>query len=109
MSNKESEKDPKRFLSIRLSTDELKEIYRQCERSTCRSLTEYAKKVLTRDPVMVRVRNESLDELLQAMIGIKNEIQHLTGHAEEKSCLQLQQDLGLILSLTRQVYEKWSR
>jgi len=109
MQKKVPEKDPKRFLSIRLSEDELKEIYHQCERSACRSLTEYAKKVLTREPVIVKVRNESLDELLQAMIGIKNKVQQLAEHAEEKSCLQLQQDLGLILSLTRQVYEKWSR
>jgi len=61
----------KRFLSIRLTESELKEIYRQCERSTCGSLTEYSKKVLTKKPVIVKVRNESQDDLLQAMIGIK--------------------------------------
>ena len=103
-------KDPpkKRFLSIRLTENELKDIYRQCERSTCHSLTEYAKKVLTRKPVIVRHRNESQDDLLQAMIGIKNRLDQLTEMALEKRDLLLLRELNEIKSLTRQMFEKWS-
>ena len=98
-------KDPpkKRFLSIRLTESELKDIYRQCERSTCRSLTEYAKKVLTRKAVKVKVRNESQDDLLQAMIGIKNRLDQLTGMALKKRDLLLLRELNEIKSLTRQI------
>jgi hypothetical protein len=67
----------KRFLSIRLTEGELKEIYRQCEKSSCRSLTEYTKKVLTKKPVIGKNRNESHDNLLQAMIAIKNRLDDL--------------------------------
>jgi hypothetical protein len=103
-------KDPpkKRFLSIRLTESELKDIYRQCERSTCRSLTEYAKKVLTRKPVIVRHRNESQDDLLEAMTGIKNRLDQLTEMALEKRDLLLLRELSEIKSLTRQMFEKWS-
>ena len=106
------QKDPNkknRFLSIRLNEAELKEIYRQCERSTCRSLTEYATKVLTRKPVIVKVRNESQDDLLEAMIGIKNKLAQLTEMATEKNDLLILREINEIKSLTRQIFEKWSR
>jgi hypothetical protein len=72
-----NEKQPKRFVSVRLTEEEFKEVYRQCENSTCRSLTEYVKKVLTKKPVAVKVRNQSQDELLQTMIGLKNRLDQL--------------------------------
>jgi hypothetical protein len=64
----------KRFLSIRLDETELKEVYRLMDHSTCNSLTEYAKKVLLKKPVRVKVRDESKDLLLQEMIRIKNRL-----------------------------------
>ena len=101
------EKQPtKRFLSIRLSQEEFKEVYRQCENSTCRSLTEYAKKVLTKKPVTVKVRNQSQDDLLQAMIGIKNRLEQLAGRAEELNAPNLLRELADIKSITRQTFEK---
>jgi hypothetical protein len=99
----------KRFLSIRLTEGELKEIYRQCERSTCRSLTEYSKKVLTKKPVIVKIRNESRDDLLQVMIGIRNRLDQLTKQAREKGDILLLKEIGEIRSLIRQIFTKWSR
>jgi hypothetical protein len=100
---------PKRFLSIRLTPDEFEEVYRQCEKSTCRSLTEYAKKVLTKKPVTIKVRNQSQDELLLAMIGIKNRLDELAGQAAEINATDLAREIGEIKSLTRQTFEKWSQ
>jgi hypothetical protein len=100
---------PKRFLSIRLTPDEFEEVYRQCEKSTCRSLTEYAKKVLTKRPVTIKVRNQSQDELLLAMIGIKNRLEELTGQAAEMNAADLAKEIGEIKLLTRQTFEKWSQ
>jgi hypothetical protein len=95
----------KRFLSIRLSQEEFKEVYRQCENSTCRSLTEYAKKVLTKKPVTVKIRNQSQDDLLQVMIGIKNRLDQLTARAEELNAGNLRSELAEIKSITRQIFE----
>ncbi len=55
---------PKRFLSVRLTSEELEEVKQHSQTSTCRSLTEYVKKVLTKKPVTVKVRNQSQDDLL---------------------------------------------
>jgi hypothetical protein len=73
MSNKEA----KRFLSIRLSAEELQEVYHHQQESTCRSLTEYVKKVLTGKPVIVKVRDESREDTLQQLIAIKNRLDTL--------------------------------
>lgn len=77
MSNKEA----KRFLSIRLSADELQEVYNHQHQSTCRSLTEYVKKVLTAKPVTVKVRDESKEDTLQQLIAIKNKLDVLADHS----------------------------
>jgi hypothetical protein len=73
MSNKEA----KRFLSVRLSADELQEVYNYQHQSTCRSLTEYVKKVLTSKPITVKVRDESKEDTLQQLIAIKNRLDDL--------------------------------
>ena len=73
MSNKEA----KRFLSIRLTAEELQEVYSHQHQSTCRSLTEYVKKVLTAKPVTVKVRDEAKEDTLQQLIAIKNRLDQL--------------------------------
>ena len=78
MSNKEA----KRFLSIRLSAEELQEVYDHQHQSTCRSLTEYVKKVLTAKPVTVKVRDESKEDTLQQLIAIKNRLDALVERSE---------------------------
>lgn len=47
----------KRFLSIRLTESELRAIYRQYKRSGCRSLTEYAKKILLKNSGLDKTPN----------------------------------------------------
>lgn len=73
MSNKEA----KRFLSIRLSAEELQEVYNYQHQSSCRSLTEYVKKVLTSKPVMMKTQDESKEDTLQQLIAIKNRLDSL--------------------------------
>ncbi len=101
--------ESKRFLSIRLLPGELKEVYRRYKSSGCRSLTEYAKKVLMNKPVTVRTRNGSIDEMLHCLIGIKSRLDSLEERLDERIDAQLQQDMADIKSYTRQFYEKWSQ
>src|SRR5579863_2527190 len=98
---------PKRFLSVRLTSEELEEVKQHSQSSACRSLTEYVKKLLTKKPVTVKVRNQSQDELLLAMIGIKNRLDQLAGQAEQMGCPQLHREIAEIKLLTRQIGEKW--
>ena len=101
-----SEKQAKRFVSVRLTEEEFKEVYRQCENSTCRSLTEYVKKVLTKKPVTVKVRNQSQDELLLTMIGLKKRLDQLAAQAEG-SGVSVLLEIREIKSLTAKIAEKW--
>jgi hypothetical protein len=99
----------KRFLSVRLTSEELEEVYQQSKNSTCRSLTEYVKKVLTKKPVTIKVRNQTQDELLTAMVGIKNRLDQLAEQAQETNSDVLHREIAEIKSLTRQIFEKWYR
>lgn len=100
---------PKRFLSVRLSSEELEEVYQYSNSSTCRSLTEYVKKVLTKKPVTVKVRNQSQDDLLAVYIGIKNRLDQLTERAENKSEAELLREIAELRLLARQAFEQWNR
>jgi hypothetical protein len=100
---------PKRFLSVRLSSEELEEVYQLSKTSTCRSLTEYVKKVLTKKPVTVKVRNQSQDELLAAMIGIKSRLDQLVEHVHDKNEAELLREVAEMKMLTRRVIENWNQ
>ena|ERR1700761_1159313 len=97
----------KRFISVRLTEEEFQQVYRRCDQSTSQSLTEYAKKVLTGKPVTFRVRNQSQDELLETLVGIKSRLDELAEHAEEKTQTALLQEIIATRSLIRQIAEKW--
>jgi hypothetical protein len=86
---------PKRFLSVRLTPEELEEVYQHSQNSACRSLTEYAKKVLTKKPVIIKIRNQSQDDLLAVMIGIKNRLDQLTEQVQDKNnCAELVREIA---------------
>jgi hypothetical protein len=97
---------PKRFLSVRLSSEELEEVKQHSQSASCRSLTEYVKKVLTKKPVTVKVRNQSQDDLLAVMIGIKNRLDQLAEQGQNGKDGEHTFDLGEIRSLMRQIHEK---
>ena len=71
-----------RFLSIRLSPEEFDEVYRQLQKTTCRSLTEYAKKLLTNKPITVKVRDQTREDMLQQLGLIKSRLDTLIGKQE---------------------------
>ncbi|HXD78345.1 MAG TPA: hypothetical protein VN616_11090 [Puia sp.] len=98
---------PKRFLSVRLSSEELEEVYQHSKSSSCRSLTEYVKKVLTKKPVMMKVRTESQDDLLGAVADIKNRLDQLAERAQGKNEAEVLREIAEIKALTKQTFEKW--
>jgi hypothetical protein len=101
------ETSPKRFISIRLSPAEFKEVHRRVERTTCNSLTEYVKKVITGKPVTVKVRNESQDQLRQEIIHVKNQLTQLADTAERTNNHTLLVEIAEIKSTVLQIAKKW--
>ena len=97
-----------RFLSIRLSAEEYAEVYQYLQQSTCRSLTEYVKKVLTNKPVTVKVRDQSREEVLQQLTLIKSRLETLVDNAAPADARHLLQEVADIKSSIRQIAEKCS-
>ena len=100
---------PKRFLSVRLTSEELEEVYQHSKSSSCRSLTEYVKKVLTNKPVTVKVKNQSQEEVLAALIGVRNRLDEVTGQTRVDNNPALLQEIGEIKVMMRQIHEKLDR
>lgn len=97
-----------RFLSIRLSTEEFDEVYQHLQQSTCRSLTEYVKKVLTQKPVTVKVRDQTREDVLQQLILIKSRLEALLEKAAPHDTPSLQHEITEIKSYLREIAEKCS-
>ncbi len=64
----------KEWISFRVKPEEYNEIYKLFQLTTCRTLSEYTRKVLLKKPVVVKYRNQSADSFLEEMILLKNEL-----------------------------------
>lgn len=67
----------KSWISFRVRPKEYDIIHAHFQKTTCRKLSEYARKVLLNKPVIVKYRNQSADEFLREMIKLKNELSAL--------------------------------
>lgn len=63
-----------KWLHLRLSPKEYETVQRQFSKTTCRKISEYARKRLLSKPVTVNYRNQSLDELMRELIQLRNEL-----------------------------------
>ena len=63
-----------KWLHIRLKEDEHTRINNKFSKSTCRKLSEYARRVLLDKVVTVNQRNQSLDDFMTEMIKLRNEL-----------------------------------
>lgn len=63
-----------RWLTVRLSAWEEKALLQLYSRTTSRSLSEYARAVLLKDPVTVLYRDASADDFLTQMLQLKSEL-----------------------------------
>ena len=70
----QTDKKVKNWISFRVKPNEYNKIHGLFSSTTCRKLSEYARKVLLNKPVVVKYRNQSADEFLSAMIPLKNEL-----------------------------------
>jgi len=66
--------ESREWVSFRVKPAEYEHIEKLRRSTTCRSLSEYARKVLLAKPIIVKYRNESADQYLEEMILLKNEL-----------------------------------
>ena len=74
---KEAKQTHSKWLHIRLKEEEYTRIHKKYEASTCRKLSEYARRVLLEKIVTVNYRNQSLDDFMAEMIRVRNELQSI--------------------------------
>jgi len=71
---KKGNKIRSKWLTIRLNEEEEKKLNQLYSRTTCNALSEYARGVLLREPIIILYRNRTADEFLEEMIFLKNEL-----------------------------------
>ncbi len=71
-----SEKNSNRtkWLHLRLKPEEYAKIHKQFSKTTCRKLSDYARKILLDKPVTATYRNQSLDDYMTEMMMLKNDL-----------------------------------
>ena len=121
----------KHWISLRVKPDEYRQIHAHFTSSTCRKLSDYARRVLLKKPVIIRYRNQSADEFLSAMILLKKELNAIGNNfnqavkelhtlseiGEFKRWLEvyesdrqsLVQKVDEIKCYVQKMYEKWSQ
>ena len=68
-----------KWLHIRLNETEYNAISNNWQKTTHKELSDYARRVLLKKPVIVNHRNQSADEILAELILLKNEL-HAIGN-----------------------------
>ena len=87
-------------LTIYCTREENAQIRAMAAKSTSRSLSEYARKVLTRTPVAIKHRNVSLDALIEELNGLRQQLERIslqeTGALENGPAGKILQNINLI-------------
>ena len=62
------------WLHLRLKPEVYSKIQEKFKKTTCRELSEYARKVLLDKPVTTTYRNRSLDDFMEEMIRLRMDL-----------------------------------
>jgi len=70
----EQNKNRTKWLHLRLTPDEYQKIMKAFNKSTCRKLSDYARKNLLQKPIVNTYRNQSLDDFMAEMMRLRGEL-----------------------------------
>ena len=77
---KEQKKNRTKWIHLRLTDREFDLIQNRFKKSTCPKLSDFARKNLLQEPVVLKYRNESLDEFMLELIRLRRELNALAGN-----------------------------
>ena len=75
----EEQNNRTKWLHLRLTPDEYQKIMKEFNKSTCRKISDYARKNLLQKPIISTYRNQSLDDFMAEMIRLRGELNAI-GH-----------------------------
>ena len=70
----EEQNNRTKWLHLRLTPDEYQKIMKEFNKSTCRKMSDYARKNLLQKPIISTYRNQSLDDFMAEMIRLRGEL-----------------------------------
>ena len=70
----EEDKNRTRWLHLRLTNEEYEILHKHFTKSTCPKLSDFARKNLLQKPIVMKYRNESLDELMIELIALRKDL-----------------------------------
>jgi hypothetical protein len=70
----EQNKNRTRWVHLRLTTEEYDLLHKRFKKSTCPKISDFARKNLLQKPIVLKYRNESLDELMLELIQLRHEL-----------------------------------
>jgi hypothetical protein len=71
---KETKSVRNKWFHIRVNEKEYNKIHDLYKKTTSQSISEFARNILLKKPVIIKDRNQSADEFLSEMINLKNEL-----------------------------------
>jgi hypothetical protein len=71
---KETKSVRNKWLHIRVNEKEFNKIHDLYKKTTSQSISEFARNILLKKPVIIKYRNQSADQFLSEMINLKNEL-----------------------------------
>ena len=72
--NKQEKEVRKKMVVVRMNDDEYSQLQKLHKKTTERHLSNYLRKVVLRQPVFVKYRNQSADDFLRDMLQLKKEL-----------------------------------
>jgi hypothetical protein len=92
-----------KVVNIQFPPAEYEKLFERFGRSTCRSFSGYVRHVLMGKGIVIRTRNDSLEQFLETAIDIKNEL-HAIINSDDKAGLGEMTDQ--ILELMLKIYNE---
>jgi hypothetical protein len=72
-----------KWLHLRLKPEEYTKLQKQFKKTTCRKLSEYARKILLGKPVVATYRNQSLDDFMTEMMQLRGELNSIGNNVNQ--------------------------
>jgi hypothetical protein len=75
---KPSKQSQSKYICFRIDVDQYDLLRENCKQTTCRSLSQYIRKLLSAGPVTVNYRNATMEELIVELSALRGELAHVS-------------------------------
>ena len=92
-----------KIVNIQFTPAEYEKLFEQFGQSTCRSFSSYVRQVLMGKAIVIRIRNDSLEQFLETAIDLKNQLYTIINSEDHAG---LREVLDQILELMLKIFNE---